>query len=163
MPWRSGDAAGGRSPAPMRAMQAEINRIFDDMWREMGTPLSLRAGWGEGAGATTWPALDVSETDTTVEIAAELPGLAEKDVELSIVGDLLTIKGEKRDEKTEKKQGYAYSERSFGSFQRSVALPDGLNSDKASAAFKNGVLTVSIPKSVEAKQKIKTIPIAAKS
>lgn len=141
---------------PMFNLQDDINRMFDDMWRRFDAPLNVRAG--APAAWATWPAVEVHELDKAVEVSFELPGMAEKDVELSIESDVLTVKGEKREEKADKKTGY--SERTYGSFERSVALPPGLIADKADASFKDGVLTVKIPKSEDAQPKSKRIHIA---
>jgi HSP20 family protein len=145
----------------MLSLQDEINRMFDDMWRGFGTPAALSANWRGPLAPSfaAWPAVDVKDSDKDVEVSFELPGLSEKDVELILENDTLTVKGEKQEEKSDKTTGY--SERSYGAFERSVALPPGLLTDKAEAAFKNGVLTVSIPKSKETQTQAKRIPIKA--
>ena len=98
------------------------------------------------------PTVDVSETDKAYEITAELPGMDEKNVEVKVANGVLTIKGEKQDEKEEKKKDYHMRERSYGSFERSFQVPDGVDADKIEANFKKGVLTVILPKSAEAKR-----------
>ena len=107
------------------------------------------------------PAVDVSETDKAYEITAELPGMDEKNVEVKLANDVLTIKGEKQDEKEEKRKDYYMRERSFGSFQRSFQVPDGVDADKIEANFKKGVLTVTLPKSTEAQKAEKKIAVKA--
>ena len=106
------------------------------------------------------PAVDVSETDKAYEITAELPGMDEKNVEVKVATGVLTIKGEKQDEKEEKKKDYYMRERSFGSFERTFAVPDGVDSDKIDANFKKGILSVTLPKNAEA-QKAEKIAVKA--
>jgi len=103
------------------------------------------------------PRTDVAETKDSVTIKAELPGLEAKDVEVSLSGDMLTIKGEKKQEKEEKDEHHHLVERTYGAFSRMVQLPAPVAADKIKANFKNGVLTVTLPKTEEAKQK--AIPI----
>lgn len=105
------------------------------------------------------PKVDVSETDTDYEITAELPGMSEKDIELTLKSDMLTLKGEKKEEREEKKKDYYLSERSYGSFQRSFRLADDVDVDKISSKFSKGVLTVNLPKSAEAKANTRKIEV----
>ncbi len=105
------------------------------------------------------PAADVSETDKAYEITAELPGMDEKNIEVKLANGVLTIKGEKQEEKEEKQKDYHMRERSFGSFQRTFQVPDGVDSDKIEASFKNGVLSVTLPKSPEAQKAEKKIAV----
>jgi HSP20 family protein len=90
--------------------------------------------------------VDITEDEAAFKLSAELPGLAEKDVQVSLSGDTLTIKGEKRQEREEKEKNYYLSERSYGEFQRAFILPEGVDREKIGAAFTNGVLTVTLPK-----------------
>lgn len=99
------------------------------------------------------PSADISETDGEIKVKAELPGLDAKDIDISIHGDVLTIKGEKRREEEKKEAGYYSSERYFGAFQRSFRLPAEVAGDKVGAVFKNGVLSVTLPKIEERKKK----------
>ena len=99
------------------------------------------------------------ETDGGIEVTVELPGMEQKDVEVSLAGDALTIKGEKKVERKEEKKGYYVSERSYGSVFRTIPLPPGLDADKVDASFRNGVLTVKIPHSPEAKARMKRIEV----
>ncbi|MDX2223712.1 MAG: Hsp20/alpha crystallin family protein [Rhodospirillaceae bacterium] len=160
VPW-SRNRPAPASLTPMLGLQDEINRMFDEVWRGFGPPTALSANWRGPLAATLagWPAVDVKDSDKAVDVSFELPGLSESDVDLTLENDTLTVKGEKREETTDKTTGY--SERSYGAFERSVALPPGLLADKAEAAFKNGVLTVSIPKSKETQSQAKRIPIKA--
>ena len=100
---------------------------------------------GEVAWGGAAPVVDVVEKDKEYEITAELPGLDEKNIEVKLSDDVLTIKGEKKEEKEEKQKDYYLSERRYGSFQRSFRLPDGVDAEKIEARFKNGVLTLSLP------------------
>ena len=105
------------------------------------------------------PSVDVTETDTGYEIEAELPGLDQKDIELTLTDNILTLKGEKKQEREEKKKEYYLSERSYGSFQRSFRLPDDSDLDKLSTTFRNGVLKISLPKSAEAQTRTRKIEV----
>jgi HSP20 family protein len=105
---------------------------------------------------------DLSETDKALEITAELPGIDEKDMELFLGDGVLTLKGEKRAETEEKEKDYYLSERRFGTFSRSVRLPDIVDPDKIEATFDKGVVRIIVPKRADAKAKKKKIAIAAK-
>lgn len=107
------------------------------------------------------PAVDVSESDKAYEITAELPGLDEKNVEVSVANGGLTIKGEKKEEKEQNQKDYYVSERSYGSFERYFGLPEGVDADKIEASFKNGVLKVMLPKTAEAQKPAKKIEVKA--
>jgi HSP20 family protein len=114
-----------------------------------------------GADATfrTMPAVDVTETDKAYEITAELPGLEEKNIEVKLANGVLSIKGEKQEEKEEKQKDYFRRERSFGSFERTFQVPDDVEEDKIEAGFKNGILSVTLPKSAEAQKQAKKIEV----
>lgn len=133
---------------PFSALQNEVNRIFDGFGRI-----------GPTQDATALPKLDVLETADAIEVHAEIPGVAEKDVELTLTGDLLAIKGEKRDQRDEKGRDYHVVERSYGTFYRSVRLPFAADPESAKASFDKGVLTVSIPKPKEQRERSARIPI----
>ena len=133
--------------ADLMGVRGEINRLFDSMTGHGGHD---SAGMFDGDWA---PAVDILENDDTVVIRAELPGLSEKDIEVDILGDTLTIKGEKKKEKEEKDRHYHRLERLYGTFHRSVALPGEVSSEKAKAIFKNGLLEINVPKKEEAKPK----------
>ena len=132
--------------------------------RPYGTLRSARS-WGPGNLSETYgiftPRLDVTEDARTFTVTAELPGMSEKDIDLSLSGDTLIVRGEKKDEKEEKGRNYYFSERSYGSFSRTIKLPEGIESEKIEARFKNGVLTVKVPKSAKAVEEKKTIKIAS--
>jgi HSP20 family protein len=159
--------APGLAPwRPLETLRHEIDRLLADfdggMWRSrLGRPtFDLQPFWTR---QSTWamPAVDVAETEKGYEITAELPGMDEKNIEVKFADGVLTIKGEKKDEKEEKKKDYYVSERSYGSFQRSFQVPDGVDTDKIEATFKKGVLTVALPKSAEAQKAAKKIDVKA--
>jgi len=152
---------------PFESLRREVDRLFDDFdggfWRAPFRMPSFDAAPFRRGAATlaAMPAVDVSETDKAYEITAELPGLDEKNVEVKLANGILTIKGEKQDEKEEKKKDYYMRERSFGSFERTFAVPDGVDSDKIEASFKKGLLSVTLPKSAEAQKAEKKIAVKA--
>lgn len=145
------------SDNPLLGLQRDINRVFDDFWSRFDRSI----GASSGILSTAGPRTDVSETDDAVEVSVELPGIDEKDIDISLNNDVLTIRGEKKAEREEKKKGYYLSERSYGSFHRSIPLPPGVDSEKADAQFKKGVLTVSLPKTPEAQEKVRKIAVKA--
>ena len=152
---------------PFESLRREIDRVFEDfnggMWRSpFGRSLfDVPPLWQRESTWATAPAVDVAETEKAYEITAELPGMDEKNVEVKFADGVLTVKGEKQEEKEEKKKDYYLSERSYGSFQRAFQVPDGVDADKIEASFKNGVLTVTMPKSVEAQKSAKKITVKA--
>lgn len=122
-------------------MDDEINRMFE----QFGKPF----GWTETGRYA--PAMDVRETEDAYIVEADVPGIGKDDVHIEVADNVLTIKGERKDEKEQKDKNYHRIERNFGSFARSVALPAGFDSSKVSAKFDNGVLTVTLPKPEERK------------
>lgn len=150
---------------PFESLRQEIDRLFDDfgagMWRSpfRGSLFEPFRRWE--VTLPTLPAVDVSETDKAYEIKAELAGMDEKNIDLKVANGILTIKGEKQDEKEEKKKDYYMRERSYGSFERSFEVPDGVDTDKIEATFKKGVLTVTLPKKAEAQKPPKKIEVRA--
>ncbi len=138
---------------PFLAMQREMNRMFDSFFRDVSTPATMRGEWSGGA----WPHVEVSETDKEVKVVAELPGMEQKDVELSLHDGVLTLKGEKRSES----DGPLYSERWHGQFQRSLQLGPEVDPEKVNASFKNGELTITLAKRAEAQSQVKRIPISS--
>jgi HSP20 family protein len=160
-----------KSPAvapwrPFESLRREIDRLFDDfdggIWRSrLGRPLlDVQPFWPREATFAA-PAVDVAETDKGYEITAELPGMDEKNIDVKFADGVLTIKGEKQEEKEEKKKDYYVSERSFGWFQRSFQVSDSVQADKIEASFNKGVLTITLPKSVEAQKTVKKIDVKA--
>jgi HSP20 family protein len=150
-------------PDAWRSLRNEIDRMFDRFDRGFRRSIfDLSPFWpAEPSFEGNVPAVDVTENDKAYTITAELPGIEEKDVDVSVSDDMLTIKGEKRQEKEEKGKNYYVSERSYGSFQRSFRLPTGVDQDKASATFSKGVLTLVLPKTAEAQKQPKKIEIKA--
>ena len=134
-------------------LQSDINRLFDAFMGPLDTTENKE---------TLLPRLDVAELKDRYEIKAELPGMDEKDIELTLEDGLLTISGEKKAETEEKEKGYYLKECSYGSFSRSVRLPDNISDDKIDAKFKKGVLTVKLPKKEVLPPKSRKIAISAK-
>jgi HSP20 family protein len=144
---------GGESD-PFLALHREMNRLFDDFSRGFGlAPFGQERFFG---GASGWPKIEVSETDKEVTIHAELPGLDQKDVDVQLANGMLSIKGEKKTETEDKNR--LFSERYYGRFERRIPV-DEVDEDKVSASFKNGVLTVVLPKSTKAQENVKRIPV----
>ena len=138
---------------PFLTLHREMNRLFDDVFSGFGlmsrTPALME-------GRFSWPHVELSETDKALKVTAELPGLEEKDVQVELAGGALVIRGEKKVES--EGDGKVFSERYYGSFERQIPL-DGVQEDKAEASFKNGVLTVTLPKSEDARQSVRRIAI----
>jgi HSP20 family protein len=133
------------------ALQREVDRVFDDF-----RPLRRRGGL-----TMTAPRLDLSETDGEYLIEAELPGVDIKDVQVSLDGDILTIKGEKKVDREEKAKDYHIIERAHGAFERSIALPFAVDAKTVVAKFHDGVLRITAPKPAEAKTEKQKIEVAA--
>jgi HSP20 family protein len=142
VPWRPFEDFG--------TLRREMDRVLE---RFFGEP----SGAERPVGMWT-PRTNVTEAKDSLTITAELPGLEAKDVDVAISGDMLTIKGEKKQEKEEKDEHHHVVERTYGAFSRMVRLPAPVAADKIKATFKNGVLTVNLPKTEEAKQK--AIPVS---
>jgi HSP20 family protein len=155
VPWsKNQQVAPGRDVFdPFFTFHREMNRLFDDVFRGFG-----RNGGGLMEGQFGWPKIELSETDKAVTVSAELPGMNEKDVQVEIANGVLSIRGEKKSERNDESK--FFSERYYGSFQRQIPL-EGVQEDKAEASFRNGVLTVSVPKSEQASQNVKRIAINA--
>ena len=137
---------------PFLTLHREMNRLFDDAFRGFGATSSSPLMEGRFG----WPKVELSETDKTLTVSAELPGLNEKDVQVEIANGVLTVRGEKKAERNA--DGRYFTERYYGAFERQIPL-DGVEEDKAEASFKDGVLTVSLPKSEKAREGVKRIPI----
>jgi HSP20 family protein len=159
--------AGVQMWRPFEGLRREVDRLFEDFdggfWRSpFRRPLfDIQPFRRAEANFPAMPAVDVTETDKAYEITAELPGIDEKNVEVKLANGNLTIKGEKQDEKEEKKKDYYLHERSFGSFERVFEVPDGVDADKIEASFKKGVLSITLPKSPEAQKAEKKIAVKA--
>ena len=164
IPW---SRAENKTPAlyhdtdPFMTLHREVNRLFDDVFRSfdqfgMGRFPSLaasRGNWG-------WPNVEVSESEKEIRVTAELPGLDEKDVEVTLDDDVLILRGEKRSESEDKDR--QFSERFYGHFERRIPLGTEVQEDKVEARFKNGVLTITMPKTERAQSKTKRIAINGK-
>jgi len=142
----------GNETDPFFALSRDMNRLLDDFTRGFGVLNPSRFGFSE-----TWPHVEVQETDKDVVVVAELPGMEEKDVDVSLHDSMLTLKGEKKSESNTP----VYTERWHGQFQRSLPIGPDVDPDKVSASFKNGVLTVTLAKRPEAQRQAKRIPIGA--
>jgi HSP20 family protein len=166
IPWgRSRSSVPSMAPSdevsPFVALHREMNRLFDDVFNRFDAGVPSLLGRTPGWLGASWPSLEVNASDNEVRVSAELPGMDEKEVEVLGDNDVLTIRGEKKSESED--QGRRFSERYYGRFERSIALPFEVEEEKAEASFKNGVLTVTIPKSATAKDTAKRIAINAGS
>jgi len=151
-PWTGSRSVTPFERDPFTSFRRQMDRLFDDFF----TPLEPRSFAADGG---TWPSVDVHETDQAYKVIAELPGLEQKDVELSLRDNVLTISGEKRSEHTQQDGDRTYAERTFGRFQRAIPFPAEVEADKVQAHFKNGVLTIEAPKNPEARDKPRRIEI----
>lgn len=153
VPWGRNDrdlsmAAGNEPTNPVLTLHREMNRMFDDVFRSLDTPFgAMSRAYG--------PSLDIDETETEYRVTAELAGLGKDDVEIVFDDGVLSIRGEKQGEKRE---GRALSERWFGRFERRVSLPDA-DEGAAKAEFRDGLLTIRLPKTQRAREKVHRIPI----
>jgi HSP20 family protein len=136
--------------SPFFTLRREMDRLIDDAFAGFGL-----STFGQ---SMNWPTIDVAERDKDLRVTAELPGLEEGDVELHVEDNVLTLRGEKRTEIDDSER--QYSERYYGRFERRIALPADVDEDRASATFRNGVLTVTLPKTERARQQTKRIPIS---
>ena len=155
---RTGLSINREEEQPFYSLQRDVNQLFDAFFRGFDV---APFDFASDRFRTFSPSIDIKETDKEILIKAELPGMDEKDVEVNLLEDRLTIKGEKKEEKEDKGSDYYHMERSYGSFNRVIALPDRVDTKKAEANFKNGVLSITLPKTAEAKEKGKKIPIKA--
>jgi HSP20 family protein len=136
---------------PLAALHEEMNRLFDDFWREFeGVRTSLAPSSG-------FPRVEVIETERDVKVEAELPGMEEKDIEVTLHNGVLTIRGERQSEAEDKHR--RVSERYYGQFERRIALPAEVEGDKVTASFQKGVLTVTLPKTARELEDVKRIRI----
>ena len=176
-PKKKTEEATTATPAPIRRdvghplmnLRTEMDRLFDRF--SVGFP-SFSTGrdlfdWepfrrsGDEFGIAA-PHVDVSESDNGYEVVADLPGMDEKDINVELKDDVLILSGEKKEERQEKEKDYHVSERRFGSFRRSFQLRSQVDQNKTSATFKNGVLTITLPKTAEAQKKSRKIDIKTK-
>ena len=153
IPWRSSGRELEPRRDPFNYLRSQIDRIFDDAFSGHG-------GWlGERNGMFA-PQLDVTENDKEVKVCAELPGIEPKDLDVKVTDDELTIRGEKHSERSaDEKEGRYWSERTYGSFERTIPLPTEVDGEKASSEFKNGVLRITLPKREGAKPRAHKINV----
>ena len=155
IPWaRKGETPGTRNGEdnPIATLQRDMNRVFEGFWNRVS-----HVDWPWSGEAKS----DVVETGNAIEVSIELPGMEMKDIEVTATDDMLTIKGEKKVERQEDKKGYYLSERSYGAIHRTIPLPPGVDGEKAEASFRNGVLTVKVPKTEEAQARVRRIEVQA--
>ena len=139
---------------PFVQLWNEVDQLFSNMVRSTGL-----AEWPQ-AGSIGLP-VEVSDSGTELKVRAELPGVDEKDVSVELQGDALTVRGEKKGAEEHKEEGYYLAERRYGTFKRTLRLPYAVETDKVQATFKNGVLTVTMPKPAELQQETKRIKVKA--
>jgi HSP20 family protein len=162
IPWRKGKeddltVDSGREENALLDMRDQMNRMFDEFFER---PFGIRPFFSDTSFMSDFaPQLDVVETDKQVTVSAELPGLEPEDIHISLDHNNLTISGEKRAEKEDKDKRYYRVERSYGSFYRSIPLPEEVDEDKIDASYKRGVLKIKLPKTKQAQEKRKRIPI----
>ena len=140
----------GEDTNPLLSFRRDVDRLFEDLFRP------AMSGFGLSDNLMSWPSVEVSDSDREVRVTAEVPGMNDKDVELLLEDGVLTIRGEKKNETQDKDRGY--SERYYGRFERRIGLPSGVDEERAKADFRDGVLTVTLPKSPDA-ERSKRIPI----
>lgn len=151
---------------PFDVLRNQVDRLFHDFqtgfWQApFYRPLAdIEQFWRRDLGFNVSPAMDIVEKDGAYEITAELPGLDAKDIDIQLSDGILTIKGEKHQEKEEKTKGRYISERRYGSFRRTLQVPGSIDEENIQAGYKSGVLTVTLPKSPAAQKKEKTIPVS---
>lgn len=163
---RSDNERQNTSYAPVVQLHDEIDRLFDGMFRGMMNPwdFDFMPRWASsnagGTGSAIMPRLDVSSDEKAYTVTAELPGVQPDDVKIEVRDNALILHGEKKSENTEEKKDYYLSERSYGSFERALALPEDAVVDEIKATHKDGVLSITIPRKEPDKPQSKTIEIA---
>lgn len=163
VPVRREDAQdqGFAFPMAVQNFHREFDRIFDQAFRGFGLSQPWLDGvlWPRMADGMLKPTLDLSATDKEYTISVEIPGVDEKDVKLEIANDILTIRGEKKHEKEEKDKSFYRVERSYGSFQRVLSLPEDADQNAVKATFKRGILTISMPRKAMPQADVRKIEI----
>jgi HSP20 family protein len=166
VPWRWGGLRRweeGERPLQMfgreiDTLHRDMDRLFEDFMRGSIRPLQMTETWGFGDIA---PTLDVTEDEKAFRIAVELPGMDDKDIDVTLTEGLLTIRGEKKQEKEDKGKDFYRKERTFGAFRRALPIPGDVDETKIDASFKKGVLNIVLPKTEEARSKIRHINVKA--
>jgi len=143
-----------RGGDPFSYLRNQINRLFDDFWGQ-----SWLEPRRETSAAGFWPQVDVTETDKEIKVCAEIPGVDPKDIDVSVEDGRLTITGEKKYEREQNEKDQYRMERSYGAFERTIALPAEVDESKAKAEFKKGVLRLTLPKRPGAASRRKKIPV----
>lgn len=158
-PWTGGRSFAPLARDPFNAFRREVDRLFNDVY----APAEGRNFGAAGNGDGLWPSIDVVEADQAFTVTAELPGLAETDIDLELHDNALTLSGEKKKEYKDDNGGRSYVERSYGRFERTIPLAAEIDADRAQARFKAGVLTVTLPKNEKARDKTRRIPIETRA
>jgi HSP20 family protein len=165
-------AKSGEFMTPLATLREEVDNIFERFAEDWpGLPSLFGKGWTYPVAdlerriklpkLELTPRVDVSENDYLYDIAVELPGMSEKDIEIVLDEDSITLKGEKQLEREEKNKNYHVSERSYGSFQRTFRIPSGVDHNKVTASYSNGVLNIALPKTETAKKNKRSIEVKA--
>ena len=149
------------TPDVWRSFRSEMDRVFDRFgFPSLRRMFDIEPSWRSASPFNfSAPAIDMSEDEKVYKISAELPGIDAKDIDVSVTGDMLVLKGEKRQEKEQKDKNYHFSERAYGSFQRAFELPGGGDRNKLTADFSKGGLTITLPKTAEAQKPTKKIEV----
>jgi HSP20 family protein len=165
VPWRWGSLRGTDEDRSLDSFRTEmdtlhrsIDRLFADAWNGNFAPSLLSDSW---ASSKLVPNLDIVDDEKAVRVTVELPGMSDKDVAVTVDGGELTIRGEKKEEKEKKDKDVFRRERAYGSFRRTIDLPGDIDATKIEAKFKDGVLTIDLPKTKEAQERVKQIPVKA--
>jgi HSP20 family protein len=151
----------------LQTLRRQVDRLFEDFQRGYWhlpfkkTAFDVEPFWRGDFVLGATPSVDIVEKDNVYKVSAELPGIAAGDIDVKFSDGMLSISGEKQEDKEEKKKDYFLSERHYGSFRRSFRVAEGVDADKIEATFKNGVLTVTLPKTAEARKNTKTITVKA--
>lgn len=152
---------------PFFDLRAQMDRVFDSFMSAFQPFSTMRPmGMGEfmrpmmmGMGTEMSPRVDITESEDSLVVTADLPGLDERDIDVTVANGILSLKGEKRSERDERKQNYHLMERSYGTFQRSFRLPDTVDAEKIDARFDKGVLTITVPKTEAGKAQVRRIQV----
>ena len=131
-----------RNRNSLSTLHNEMDDLFDSFFRGLDRPFN---------GYKTWPAIDVAEDENAITVRAEVPGCSAEDIDISVYGNTLTISGEKKIKEEKKEKGYYHVESSYGTFRREITLPTDVESDKVDATYKDGVLSITLPKAAKAK------------
>jgi HSP20 family protein len=133
-----------RNPSELAALRSSMDDWFDGFFRGLDRPLSF-------LGQRAWPAIDVAEKEDVILVRAEVPGMKPEEIDISVYGNTLTISGEKKEAKEDQNDGFYHVESTYGSFRREVALPMEVDEKKIEAVYKDGVLSVTLPKAEKSK------------